>query len=137
MTDPDERWLRVAAAIRARMEGPPGIGMAELVRASKVSDTSIYKYLEGAPIVRKEKRRGLCVGLRWTPDSIDRILEGGEPVELPSENVDPLLASLIERMDRYEEGFDKLKEDVSALLERLREVLPAAPPNGPSAHPEQ
>lgn len=40
--------------------------------------------MAGGPITRKDVKRGLCRALKWSDDSIDRILRGEEPIDLRS-----------------------------------------------------
>lgn len=78
MTDPDERWAKVGAAIQKRMTQRQ-LTLAEMIRRTKISDKTLTGYIAGKPIVRKDKRWALCKGLMWTPDSIDLILDGKPP----------------------------------------------------------
>lgn len=80
MTDQDERWALVAAAIERRMS-ELRLTKAELSRRSGVSEPTLAGYLRGSPIRRRDKRWELCLALEWTPDSVDRLLDGGEAKE--------------------------------------------------------
>lgn len=80
MSDANDRWTAVGDAIAARMS-QLSLSKAEVIRASGVSDKTLAGYLAGQPIVRPDKRRGLCDALGWTPDSIDRILNGDPPID--------------------------------------------------------
>jgi hypothetical protein len=96
-------WQRVGRAIEQRIN-ELSLTVAEIDRLG-VSDKTLKGYLGGQPIVRKDKRRKLCGALRWTPRSIDLILDGGEPEELPAP--DP---EIIERLSRLEARFDRLED---------------------------
>lgn len=73
-------WLRVGQAIEARMK-QLRLHKAELQRRARISDKTLNGYLRGAPIVREDKQWALCAALKWSPDSIDRILAGQLPAE--------------------------------------------------------
>lgn len=75
MTDHIDEWQRVGAAIGDRID-EMGVTWAEFHRLTGISFKTIKSYIGGAPIVRTDKRRELCSGLDWTPDSIDRLLAG-------------------------------------------------------------
>lgn len=75
MADHSEEWQRVGAAVGDRIE-EMGVTWAEFHRLTGISFKTIKSYIGGAPIVRTDKRRELCGGLDWTPDSIDRLLAG-------------------------------------------------------------
>jgi len=79
MSDPEERWAAVGEAISARI-AELQMTKNEVIRASGVSYKSLSGYIEGQPIRRADKARGLCEALRWPPDAIDRILAGEPPI---------------------------------------------------------
>lgn len=81
MTDRDDRWIYVGATIAARMKDL-SLTKAEVQRAAGISDKTLNGYISGKPIIRADKKRGLCEALRWSTDSIDRLLEGDEPIDL-------------------------------------------------------
>lgn len=72
-------WQRVGRAIAQRI-ATLSLSKAEVIRRSGVSDKTLTGYIDGQPIVRADKRRQLCEALGWTPDSIDALLAGGDPV---------------------------------------------------------
>lgn len=82
------------------------MGVVDLARASGLSEKHIRTLLnDGADTVPRDQTRwALCDALGWTPDSIDRILEGLEPVDVTSDNsgdVSPL-AELAGRLAEIE-----------------------------------
>ena len=82
MEEPDiEDWSRVGVALTARVQAL-AVTKAELLRASGLSQTTLDGYLAGAPRTkyRADKVRDLCIAVGWTSDSIERILQGEEPV---------------------------------------------------------
>lgn len=117
MTDLDERYVaitpeagaRLAAAIKARLDAEPGFTQAELVRRSGVSHPTVRNLMRGEPGRRGRTAVALvAVALGWTPDSIDRILDGLEPVgEVGA--VNPLQS----------EGLAELREEVASLRSDL------------------
>lgn len=110
MTDHEERWAEVGAAIAARMEQLK-LTKAEILRASKISDKTFNGYLAGRPIRRTDKARGLCEALGWRVDAIDRILEGLPPIDQAAVDAafnDKMWAEL-----RLEELRDISPEDLS------------------------
>jgi hypothetical protein len=74
--------MAVGEAIRRRMRDELLLTKAELIRASGISDKTLAGYLAGKPVRRDDKRRDLCAALGWTPDSIDRVLDGQPPLTL-------------------------------------------------------
>jgi transcriptional regulator with XRE-family HTH domain len=137
MTDSEERWGQVGAAIAARMAGPPAITMAELVRRSGVSDTSIRDYLRGKPIVRADKRRELCAGLGWTADSIDLILAGKKPrIATDARSTDLALRSLTQRVEALEEGRAEMLRLLRQAVGEDASAPGRTPPGDTAAHPE-
>lgn len=95
MADVDESWQRVGQAIADRMD-ELRLTKAMLIRAAGVSDKTLNGYLVGQPIKRRDKLWALADALRWTPDSIDRILAGDEPVALPDRAELERLAAQVE-----------------------------------------
>lgn len=75
------------------------------------------------PLLRGERKRyqdrlklPLCKALQWTPDSIDLLLAGGEPVPLP----DPeqiAVEELARRLAALEAGVKRLQGEFAAALE--------------------
>ena len=72
---------RLAAALRDRMSDL-GYDVQMLSRESNVSDFVIRQMLnETVKNYRTDSKRRIATALGWTPESIDRILRGDEPVE--------------------------------------------------------
>lgn len=101
MADQVDRWQRVGSAIGARMAAL-GVTMAELVRTSGVSDTTLYGYIGGAPIVRRDKERGLLAALRWPADAFDRIARGEDLTNFGAGGPADALAELVARVEALE-----------------------------------
>lgn len=113
MSNQSKRWSVVAAAISARMD-ELGISRAELQRQANISDKTMARYLDGEPIIRKDKRYDLARALGWTPNSIDRMLDG----EAPTLEEPPL------DEDRIAREFRLLRE---AILAEIRKELRLRP----------
>lgn len=88
MEDLEERWAAVGRAITARIDDLK-LTKNEVIRASGVSYKSLTGYMEGRPVVRADKARGLCEALQWPPDAIDRLLDGKPPVDDPDPTPPP------------------------------------------------
>lgn len=101
-----------------------GVTMKELERRSGVSDATWRKVLAGGPITRADKKRQICEGLRWTGDSIDRILNGGDPVVIAPDagtlvdEVASLRREMAEQRGMIEEMLDAVRELGSGPLAR-------------------
>lgn len=79
------RWL-----VRAR----GGRTQAEVAEAAGVSIRAVQKYESGRDFDRPGRvLRKLADHYRWTPDSIDRALDGGEPTTLPPDPLAVLTAA--------------------------------------------
>lgn len=86
-------WQQVGAAIADRLNALR-ITKAEFIERSGISDKTLNRYLAGEPIKRVDKERELCAALGWTDDSVQRILEGGEPIVTIPDQLDQVLARL-------------------------------------------
>lgn len=84
MTNQENRWLQVGAAIRKRIEDELGLSYAEFERRSGVSYKTVQGYMDGQPVRRRDKARALCLALYWTADSVDRLQRGESAVDLRS-----------------------------------------------------
>lgn len=88
-----DEWDRVGRAIAERIE-ELGLTKAEVIRRSGVSGTSLDAYIAGQPIKRKDKLAGLCAALGWTPDSVELVRRGEQPVATVATSFDRVLARL-------------------------------------------
>lgn len=115
----DTRWEQVGDAVRARIT-ELRLTNAEVQRRSGVSDKTLTGYLNGEPIRRADKARGLCEALGWTPDSIDRILDGDEPVVAGADG------DLAARIDAFEKAtdarFSSLEDQMAAMRDDLAAI---------------
>lgn len=69
--------------------------------AAGIHPETVARVRDGSRPIRKLTRRGLEDALRWQPGSIQRILEGGDPIELPPEGAanPPELALTAEELE--------------------------------------
>lgn len=103
-------WEQVALYAKARMK-LLGKTRAQLVRDSGVSDVTLRKVLDNyQPLERPDKIAGLCAGLGWTSDSIDRILRGEHPEVIP----DGSAPDFGERLEALERRFDRFERRLEA-----------------------
>lgn len=72
--------LEIADRIQQRID-QLRLGPAEIKRRGGPSGTSLRDFLRGQPIKRVDVERALAIALEWTPNSIQLIREGQEPVE--------------------------------------------------------
>lgn len=122
MIDPD--WGRVADSVRSRMASLV-IDQAELVRRSGLSDPFVRAIMRGEPRgnPRPANLARLAVALGWTPDSIDRLLDGDDPTEVEISQRDDVEYRL-ERLERAVLVLAKsMKRDDSSMFDRLDRVV--------------
>lgn len=113
------------------------MSQAELVEASGVSHPTVRAVMHGKPgNYRPDRLQKISRALGWTPDSIHRILAGGEPDPMPfadpgpsRNDDDPVDEQAL--LERLEERVEELR----ALIARQRaerlssgEQRPATPP---------
>lgn len=79
----DERWRAVGRAIEERLADTGATWTAFYV-ASGVSEPTISGIRKGRPVKRRDKLRGISRALGWSPDSIDRMLRGEDPIVVTS-----------------------------------------------------
>jgi DNA-binding XRE family transcriptional regulator len=69
---------------------------------------------------------GVCRALQWSPESIDLILAGKEPIEVPDDG------ATLRRVELVEKELASLMTEFATLRSEVREALglpPAEPPN--------
>jgi transcriptional regulator with XRE-family HTH domain len=120
----DQGWLRVGEAIRQRVVDL-ALSKAEVIRRSDVSDKTLTGYMRGEPIVRADKRRRLCEALGWSPESIDLILNGGEP-ELVEPSQDQRLDAVEERLAVVEAQIGDVSSRVDEIRRLVERLLPGS-----------
>lgn len=103
-------WQRVAAAVRDRRASLRWTQQQAAERAGiSLANWGVVE-AAGRTSYRPSTLRGICIALRWSTDSIDRILRGEEPIEVPDDvphgvsyrqvdgRVNPETVSLTERL---------------------------------------
>jgi transcriptional regulator with XRE-family HTH domain len=105
----DGAWKRVGVRVRSRREE---LGLTQERFAAQASvGTATVRLIESAG--RETYNRSTIVNvaraLGWTPDSIDRILKGGEPEEAPEseKSAEERLAELEARVAALEASGDR------------------------------
>jgi AraC-like DNA-binding protein len=151
-------WSDVRSHIHARM-AELRLSVVDLARASGLSEKHVRTLLNDGPeqsLPRDQTRWALCDALRWTPDSIDRILDGDEPLEAEDasgevrrlDQIDGRLAEMealasanlasiraqTDEMARFWRQFQQLKDDVRAVETALTQ-LRQAPDQGEPGQP--
>src|SRR4051794_7135236 len=87
-------------AIEARM-AELGLTPTKFARAAGLTLPGLAPIRRGARRNYQDKLKlGVCRALHWTPDSVDRLLRGEPPEELPAEVVDDRFSQLEERLER-------------------------------------
>jgi transcriptional regulator with XRE-family HTH domain len=111
----DGPWLRLAELVRLRRE-ERHLSQRQLGADAGTTDRLISD-IERAVRENYEPAtlRAVARALGWTPDSIDLIKTGGDPVE-----ADVGDASMDERMDRLEAALDRLADALSELADEVR-----------------
>jgi transcriptional regulator with XRE-family HTH domain len=119
MNDRDERYIHVSAkaapalasAIRKRMADEPGFTQAELVRRSGVSHPTVRALMRGEPGNRgRTEVRQVSAALGWTPDSIERLLAGNEPLAATRQD---------DRLDQIDRKLDRITAVLEGVADRL------------------
>ena len=115
-------------------------GMAELIEARRRAlGLTVQDLIEQtgltrpglAPLLRGERRRyqerltlPVCRVLKWTPDSIERLLAGGPPVEIEDAAViaPDSVAALHEQVDALRRTVDELSREVAVLRAEVADL---------------
>ncbi len=82
MNPPGPDWRNLGNCLAAARNGR---SVPEIAAASGVSIMSIYAYESGRPYAKPPAKMWRLVNFyRWTPDSLDVVLAGGQPRLLPA-----------------------------------------------------
>lgn len=132
MNERRHAWSTARDRIHERM-AELRLGVVDLARASGLSEKHVRTLLNNGPDVavpRDQTRWALCDALRWTPDSIDRILDGFEPLDVDESGDVSRLDVLDARVEEIEAvqatGLGQLRNQTTEmqkfwkLLEQLR-----------------
>lgn len=112
-------WAQVARLVRTRREAL-NLTQHDAVVASEGSiSLATWRNIEtGANTsYRSSSLIAVCRALGWTPDSIERILGGDDPVEVAAANED---LSLHERMTRVEAALEGFSAAIDGLADEVR-----------------
>lgn len=140
-------WRPVWQAINHRRE-VLGWSLAQLYRAT-VSDATLGPMKRsGKPVVRSDIKRRITDGLGWSPDSLDLILSGHEPVViglppttqpsgLPDEisRLPAVVAELQLQVVELARIVHAMDANVALLLDARHAGAPRPGPATPTAHP--
>jgi hypothetical protein len=117
-----DRWNAVAEHVRDRRE-QLGLTQHRAVSSSEGAiSLATWRNIEKAvkPPYRRSSLLAVCRVLGWTSDSIDRILDGGEPEEVDAEEPEPEtedLEALTKRLARMERKMGEILETQQEILE--------------------
>lgn len=127
-------WKRLGNAIRYRREA---LGLTQ--NAGGVSPATWRKMETGkAPPYRSSSVAAVCRVLRWTPDSFDRVLRGGEPVELsPPPGATPEQSDMERRIASLEAELGSVKDAMSALTDEVGWIKMKLEPGDDQAPPSE
>jgi hypothetical protein len=124
----------LAAAVEQALDAS-GLSMSEWTRRSGVSRPKLTALRRGEAPVTASLRRKAEAALGWAPRSIDRILDGGEPVlagDTSAADVDVAFSAdpgVIDRLREVPDRLDRLERMVEELLAAAR-PNPTEPPPG-------
>jgi DNA-binding XRE family transcriptional regulator len=118
-----DRWPVVAETVkRRRLE--LDLSQRAAAIAADTSPTTWGNLEKHSQRVDPLSRTKICRALGWTLDSIDRILDGGEPEEAEGFAPLPSMDEVAGRLTTLEEGLAGLRADVRAQLERIESTGP-------------
>lgn len=121
VTDGPDDWKRVGDAVKARRL-ELGLKQREAALRGRVSDTT-WNSVENArrSSFDAATRAGVCRALRWSVDSIDRLLEGARPVEVPADVPDGVsYRATGPRVDAIRSRLHDLVDELADAVERSR-----------------
>jgi transcriptional regulator with XRE-family HTH domain len=96
-------WAAVGRRLRSRINDLK-LTKAEVSRLSGISPKTLTGYMDGEPIVRRDKERSLCRAVDWSDDSIERLRRGEEPIAVarqPEPAADGDLAARLTELERW------------------------------------
>ncbi len=109
-------WVTARQRIQQRM-AELRLSNVDLARASGLSEKHVRTLVNDGSDVsvpRDQTRWALCDALQWTPDSLDRILDGDEPVEAGDESGD------VSRLDLLDGRLAEIEALATTGLAQLR-----------------
>lgn len=116
-------WARVATKVGQRRESLR-IGQEKAAALAGISRETWAQVEKGVNTnYRHSTLVGICEAIRWDPTSIDRILQGQEPIELPPDGAVEL-ADLAARVDGLEAAIGQLIKEFAAIRAAFGEPGP-------------
>jgi AraC-like DNA-binding protein len=110
-------WSVVRDHIHPRM-AELRLSVVDLARASGLSEKHVRTLLNDGPeqsLPREQTRWALCDALHWTPDSIDRILDGDAPLEVDADE-----SGDVSRLDLLDGRLSEIESVASMGLTQIR-----------------
>lgn len=103
-------WQLLGRRVRERREA------LRLSQGAAGISASTWRKVEHAsePPYRRSTLLAIAQVLRWTPESIDLVLGGGEPVEATPHDVAPTSSSVEDRLDALEAQVRRLRRQLAA-----------------------
>lgn len=132
--DMNQAEPRLAEAIRARRIELGMNTIQDLVNATGLTRQGLQPLLDGE--IRRYQDRlkiPVCTALRWTHDSIDRIIAGLEPVE---NGIEPDRPAMFSELKGLQGEVDLLREQLEQLAEVARAYLSAEIAQAAGAPPD-
>jgi hypothetical protein len=125
---------RIAAIIRARRIEVGLDTIQALVDATGLTRQGLQPLLRGEVKGYQDRLKiPVCRALGWTPDSIDRLLAGDDPIELDEDEHVAPEKSLVSRLDELETEVQRLDRVLRLLGQITQDELPdLALPDDPS-----
>jgi hypothetical protein len=130
-----EQWERVARALRDA-RGPATQDDC-VTRAESGITKAVWSKLENARAESYKERtiRAACRGVGWTPDSIQRIIEGGDPVPVTTEVRES--TGTLSSADVLQQEMESLRQEMRELRRALSELRDAQSAAGGGSRPSE
>ena len=112
-----QQWERVSRRVNERRLALDLTAEELAALAGRGLTPGVLSQIENArkPSYAARTLTALCRGLGWTPDSIERILDDGEPLQAGGDD-----ASMAERMERLEAALDRFTGALNDLANEVR-----------------
>lgn len=139
VTDEPSRSTHLSDRVEARIAAL-GFSPTTLAEATGLTPQGLLNVRNG--VIRKYQRRTtlpLTKALKWTPDSIERLLRGEEPIELepadelPQPEAADVVDELATQLARLATDHEELKQEVKALARQIARATRRAEGGGQAA----
>lgn len=115
----ENRWAEVGTKLRAQMKAAGGMNQKALCAATGLSPETVRPVMQGRANKLKEATLAkISVAVGWTADSIERILDGREPILTGKAASDA-------RLDAVEDRWADHEHRLRLIEELLADELPA------------